>query len=25
VSATGTIVNREMQTRSLHPLGATCS
>jgi hypothetical protein len=25
VSATGTIVNREMQTRSLHPLSATCS
>ena len=25
VSATGTIVNREMQTRSLHPLNATCS
>jgi hypothetical protein len=24
VSATGTIVNREMQTRSLHPLSATC-
>ena len=25
VSATGTIVNREMQTRSLHPLSTTCS
>ena len=25
VSATGTLVNREMQTRSLHPLSATCS
>ena len=25
VSATGTIVNREMRTRSLHPLSATCS
>lgn len=25
VSATGTLVNREMQTRSLHPLGALCS
>jgi hypothetical protein len=25
VSATGTLVNREMQTRALHPLSATCS
>ena len=25
IAATGTLVNREMQTRSLHPLGASCS
>ena len=25
ISATGTLVNREMQTRSLHPLGMSCS
>ena len=25
VSATGTLVNREMQTRALHPLSVTCS